>query len=127
MKNTEWINFIRHIMNMTAASGKKRIAYAIGNIIIMMLGVFFAVCIKWSWDYMLNSSFIVGIIVIIICCALTIFTFLQGFVSQFALVVISGIGIANPEERKYNVAAFIISLLTSVGLVAALVVLLLML
>lgn len=125
MKSTEWLNFIRHIMNMSAASGNKRIAYALGNIIIMMLGVFFAVCVKWCWDYMVDSSFIVGIIGVIICCALTLFSFFQGFVAQFALVVISGIGIFNPQERMGNVAAFVISLLTSVGLVAALVVFLL--
>ncbi len=127
MKRTEWLNFIRHITNMTASNGKKRIAYAIGNIIIMALGVFFAVCVKWCLDYMLNTSFIIGILILIISCALTIYTFFQGFISQFALVVISGIGIVNPEERKYNVAAFVISFLTSVGLVAALVVLLIML
>ncbi len=124
MKGAALFNFIRHIANMGAASGKKRVLYAFGNIVIMALGVFFAVCVKWSFA-MLSETFIGGVFCIILSVALTVFTFLQGFVAQFALVVIAGIGIANPEERGGNVAAFVIALLTSVGLVAAAVVFLL--
>ena len=118
MKGAALFNFIRHISNMAAASGKKRIVYAFANIFIMALGVFFALCVKWSFA-LLSETFIGGLLGIILSAALTIFTFLQGFVAQFALVVIAGIGIAVPEERGGNIAAFIIALLTSVGLVAA--------
>ncbi len=118
MKGAALFNFIRHISNMGAASGKKRIVYAFANIAIMALGIFFALCVKWSFALM-SETFIGGLLGIILSVALTIFTFLQGFLAQFALVIIAGIGIADPQERGGNIAAFIIALLTSVGLVAA--------
>lgn len=124
MKGAALFNFIRHIANMGAASGKKRVLYAFGNIVIMALGVFFALCVKWSFE-LLSETFIGGLFCIIMSVAVAIFTFLQGFVAQFALVVIAGIGIANPEERGGNIAAFIIALLTSVGLVAVCIIFLL--
>ena len=124
MKGEALFNFVRHIVHMGAASGKKRVVYAFANIAIMALGVFFALCVKWSLA-LLSETLIGGVLGIIISVALTIFTFLQGFVAQFALVIIAGIGIANPEERGGNIAAFIIALLTSVGLVAVCIIFLL--
>ena len=117
MKGSALFNFISHIIHMGAASGKKRIAYAIANIAVMVLGVLCALGKKWSLGIMSDTSFIAGLLCLILCIALAIFTFLQGFVAQFALVIIAGIGIANPEERAGNIVAFIIALLTSVGLI----------
>lgn len=123
MKGSALFNFIRHISHMGAASGKKRVLYAFANIAIMALGVLFALCVKWSYALM-AENFIGGLFGIILSAAAAFITFLQGFVAQFALVIIAGIGIANPEERGGNIAAFIIALLTSVGLVAAGIILL---
>lgn len=117
MKFTLIFNFIRHISKMGSASGKMRIAYAFANILIMGLAVFFAVCVKWCWDIMMETSFIGGLLGLILCVGITIIAFLQGFVAQIALVIIAGIGIANPQERGGNIVAFIIALLTSIGLV----------
>lgn len=124
MKGSAAINFMQHISKMIVAGGKKRVGYAIGNIVIMALGVFFAVLVKKCLGIMTDSSFFGGLIGTIICIALTIYTFLQGFIGQFALVIIAGIGIFRSDERSGNVAAFIIALVTSVGLVIAAVYLL---
>lgn len=117
MKFTLIFNFIRHISKMGSASGKMRIVYAFANILIMGLAVFFAVCVKWCWGIMMETSFIGGLLGLILCVGITIIAFLQGFVAQIALVIIAGIGIANPQERGGNIVAFIIALLTSIGLV----------
>ncbi len=124
MKGT--INFIRHISNMATAEGKKRILYAFANIIIMAIAVGAAIGVKMLWEGIDsgNVNFVAGIVGIILCIALGIFSFLQGFVAQLALVVIAGIGIANPDQRGANVAAFLIAFATSVGLIIAAVILL---
>lgn len=69
-----------------------------------------------------NVNTLVGIFALIILVLLTIYTFLWGFTSQIIMVFISGIGIAKPEERKYNIISFIISLLTTIGLIIGLVI-----
>lgn len=127
MKASTTVNFLRHIRNMVAASGKKRVIYAITNIVVMALGVFFALCVKWCWTGTFvdgSMPFIGGLLGLIVTIPLTLLTFLQGFVAQFALVFITAIGIGNREERRPNVAAFLIALLTSVGLIVAGVILL---
>ena len=125
MKNGA-VNFIKHIRNMITASGKKRVIYALANIVIMALAVAAAAGIKALATAMNGGelNFIAAIVGIIICFALGVFCFLQGFIAQIALVFISGAGIANPEERGGNIAAFIISFLTTAGLVAAAIVIL---
>lgn len=124
MRASNLFRFISHIMNMIAASGKKRIAYAFANIIIMALGVFFAIAIKWLAGNMGES---IGMLFacgfgILICALLALLCFLQGFVAQIALVIIAGIGMFHPEERAGNVISFLIALLTTAGLIAALVI-----
>ena len=49
--------------------------------------------------------------------------FVNGVVAQLIMLVASGIGIANPEERKYNIAAFIIALLSFVAIIVVIIVL----
>ena len=81
MKGSALFNFISHIIHMGAASGKKRIAYAIANIAVMVLGVLCALGIKWSLGIMSDTSFIAGLLCLILCIALAIFTFFTGICS----------------------------------------------
>lgn len=123
-------HFIRHIGNMGAASGKKRVYYALMNIVWMAVGVAAAIGAKFLiegtfYDGVIN--FVLGVIGAIICIVMAVVSFLEGFLAQFVLVFMSGIGMRNPEERGGNAVAFVISLITSLGLVAAGVVLLMLL
>ncbi len=115
-------HFISHIGNMGAASGGKRVYYALMNIIWMAVGVAAAIGAKFLIEGTFYDGFInliLGIIGVIICIAVAVVSFLEGFLAQFVLVFMSGIGMRNPEERKGNAVAFVISLITSLGLVAA--------
>ncbi len=124
MRFSNLFRFIQHIGNMGAASGKKRVAYAFANILIMALGVLCAVGVKVLAGHM-DESFgmlIACVVGIIICGLLALLCFLQGFVAQIALVIIAGIGMFHREERGGNIIAFLIALLTTVGLIVALVI-----
>ena len=114
------VNFIRHIRNMVTASGKKRILYALVNILIMALAVAAAAGIKALVAAMQGGdlNFIVAIALIIVF-VVGIFCFLQGFIAQIALVFIAAAGIANPQERSGNIVAFLIALITTIGLIVA--------
>ena len=118
--------FARHIQKMIAATGKKRIGYVFGNIISMLLSVACICGVKYFFENSFgkgaNVNTLVGIFALIILVLLTIYTLLWGFTSQIIMVFISGIGIAKPEERKYNIISFIISLLTTIGLIIGLVI-----
>lgn len=118
--------FARHIQKMIAATGKKRIGYVFGNIISMLLSVACICGVKYFFENSFgkgaNVNTLVGIFALIILVLLTICTLLWGFTSQIIMVFISGIGIAKPEERKYNIISFIISLLTTIGLIIGLVI-----
>lgn len=118
--------FAHHIQKMIAATGKKRIGYVFGNIISMLLSVACICGVKYFFENSFgkgaNVNTLVGIFALIILVLLTIYTFLWGFTSQIIMVFISGIGIAKPEERKYNIISFIISLLTTIGLIIGLVI-----
>ena len=69
-----------------------------------------------------DLKFIIALSGCVICIIFAIYTFLQGFVAQIALVILSGIGMFNPEERAGNIISFIIALLTTVGLVVAFII-----
>ena len=115
------ILLMRHINKMIGTTAGGRVAFAISHILLMALSVFFAFCIKWSFDFMTTESFFAGLFALIISIAATFFAFTEGFVCQLALVVIAGIHIKadGPEDKSANVAAMVIALLTSVGLVIA--------
>lgn len=117
-------HFFRHISKMGSASGNKRAAYALINIIFMALSVGGAVCVKLSLNLMTDGSFIGGLIFLIVSAAATIMFFLYGFFAQLALVFIAGIGIKNPEQRGGNIAALVIALITLAALITACVLLL---
>ena len=108
----EVINFVRHITNMGAASGNKRVAYAFGNIILIAICVAAAIGVRMLFPLIFSEYFIVALIGFFVCIVATLLFFLQGFVGQIALIFISAIGIADPEERGGNIAACIISILT---------------
>lgn len=120
MRKTNIFRFIDHIIKMGSASGNKRILYALGNIVIMALGVLFALCVKWLFTGIDDGTvnFIAGLFGIILCIPLTILCFLQGFVAQVALVFIAGIGIFHRGERFGNFLSFLIA----VGTIAAVIV-----
>lgn len=120
------LHFVRHIADMAAAGGKKRVGYAFMNIIWMAAGVAAAVGVRFLAAGISDGSinFVLGVIGLIVCAVIALVCFLEGFLAQFALVFIAGIGISNPEERGGNVAALVIALITSVGLVIACIMLL---
>ena len=120
----KYFHFIQHLMHMVGASGKKRIVYAFANIVIMAIGIGFALAVKWLWNGLGDMNFFAWLLGMILCVPLTVYAFLWGFVAQIVLVFVSGIGIFHPEERAGNAVAFVISLLTTVGLIVALVILL---
>lgn len=121
------VNFVRHIRNMVTADGKRRVIYSFANIIVMAIAVAAVVGIKLLLEGIDagNVNFVAGAIAIIILIVVGVYSFLQGFVSQLALVIIAATGFANPEQRGANVAAFVIAFITSVGLIIAAVILLL--
>lgn len=124
MRKTNIFRFIDHIIKMGSASGNKRILYALGNILIMALGVLFAFCIKWLFTGVGDGTinFFAGLLGIILCIPLTVLCFLQGFVAQVALVFIAGIGIFHRGERFGNFLSFLIALATTVGVIIVLIV-----
>lgn len=124
MKLFKSAQFMRHISKMADASGRKRVFYAVGHIILMALGVACIRLIQWSWTFLLTQSLIVGILLLAVGIFLMVGLFLEGFVAQIILMFMAGFGIASPEGRKGNIAAFIIALLTSVGWVVAGIILL---
>ena len=88
----------------------------------MAIGVFIALCIKWLWVGGFqegNFNLAATIVGIILCAVVTLYMFFQGFISQLALIIIAGIGIANPKERGANIIAFLIALITVAGVITA--------
>ena len=120
------LHFVRHIGDMIAADGKKRIFYAITNIIWIAVGVAAAIGFKLLIDVTFSGEFniVVGIICIIVCAAAAVACVLEGFLAQVILIFVSFAGIFNPEERGGNVVSFVIALLTVAGAVTACIILL---
>ena len=102
------LSIIRHISDMTTCGGSKRIVYAFLNILAMALG-----------GLIDGKSVILGIAGLIVSGVFAVFAILYGFIGQFALVFIAGAGMFKADERGKNFVAFIIALVTSVGLVVA--------
>ena len=113
----------RYISRMMCASKGKRIAYSVGNIILMALAALACWGVVQSWNAMFEVNFFAGLLGLIFCVAAAIMCFVNGVVAQLIMLVASAIGIANPEERKYNIAAFIIALLSFVAIIVVIIVL----
>lgn len=113
------LSIIRHISDMTTCGGSKRIVYAFLNILAMALGIAFTWCAIYCIGLIDGTSIILGIAGLLISGALAVFTVLYGFIGQFALIFIAGAGMFKADERGKNFVAFIIALVTSVGLVVA--------
>ena len=113
------VNFIRHISDMAAADGKKRIVYAFLNLIAMAIAAGFAWLFVYCLGVIESTSVVLGIFGLILSGALTVFTFLYGLVGQIALIFIAGAGMFGREDRGSNFVAFIIALVTTVALVIA--------
>lgn len=113
------LNIVRHISDMVGCGGGKRIVYAFLNVLSMALGIAFAWCAIYCVGLIDGTSIILGIAGLLISGALAVFTVLYGFIGQFALIFIAGAGMFKADERGKNFVAFIIALVTSVGLVVA--------
>lgn len=111
--------FWRYIGHMMGAFKGRRIVYAVVNVVLMGLSALACWGVVASWNAMFEVNFFAGLLGLIFCVAAAIMCFVNGVVAQLIMLVASGIGIANPEERKYNIAAFIIALLSLVALVVA--------
>lgn len=125
MKSTNIINFITHIINMSLSSGRKRIWYALGNILIIGIGFLSALGIArlFSSDLFSNLQWEIfpALLGVVILGAITLYCFFQGLVAQLALFFIALIGIFSKEGRGANIVAFAISLLTLIAVVITLV------
>ena len=112
------LSIIRHISDMTTCGGSKRIVYAFLNILAMALGIAFTWCAIYCIGLIDGKSVILGA-GLIVSGVFAVFAILYGFIGQFALVFIAGAGMFKADERGKNFVAFIIALVTSVGLVVA--------
>lgn len=118
-------NFVSHISHMGSASGKKRIAYAIANALIVALA--FASCygIYYFSNHLDDSvgAFFGGIVGIVLCVAIAVTSFLQGVIAQLVLTVMSLIGTFVSEEKLANFIAFFLTLVSYVAVVVVIIVL----
>lgn len=117
------LELLRYIGKQVTASGKKRIIYSIVNILLMAAVVGSAIGIRTLYLGMGEINVFAAIIGIILLAALCIIFALDGVIAQLVLLVASGIGMFNkaePDNRAANVIAFIIALLSTVGVAAAL-------
>ena len=126
MRIVDTVRFFRHLEKMGEASGGKRIFYAFVNIIIMALGVGFAMCVVWLFKSFTNTlqNFVLNWMGIIVCIGLTLLCFLQGFIAQLVLAVTTGVGMFRKEpagQRAPNAVAFVIAFSTTVGLVVGVI------
>ena len=124
MKNL--FRFIHHIINVCAASGKKRLGYSFLHILslAMMAACFYGVYFMVTGaDSVLAGAGLGGLVLsrigIVICAAMGVLFFLQGFVAQIVTFITGLIGLAKAEERAANLAAALVALLSVVALIVA--------
>ena len=112
-------HFFRHIGKILSAEKSKRILYVFVNIIFVGLGVLAGWGVFKSLE-MINSRFlIVGLLLLIVCAAAAVYSFINGVVGQVILLIKNFIAIFNPEESKYAVCAVVIALLSLGGMAVA--------
>lgn len=116
--------FIRHIGDMITSGGKKRIVYALVNILLMGLGIASAYGFVHFITTLGEINFFASIMALIFLAAFTIFFFIQGFLAQAILVVVAFIGMFHAEERGGNIASFIIALLSLSALIVVCIIVL---
>ena len=112
MKGLKIINFIGYIAKISLSEGRKRVSYALLNIVLLVVAFFSLIGVRWSFNYMLNTSFVIGLLVLIITIAFLVYSSLMGVVSQIALLFVSLFGSFRKEGRKYNIIAFILALVS---------------
>ena len=117
-------HFFRHISKMGSASGNKRAAYALINIIFMALSVGGAVCVKLSLNLMTDGSFIGGVFFFLVSAAAPIMFFLYGFFSRITLGVFAGVSIKKTQQPGGHIRGFVIKLVNLAALITACVLLL---
>lgn len=122
MRNT--VALLRYVGKQVTATGKKRVIYSIVNILLMAAAVGSAIGIRTLYLGMGEINFFAAILGIILCAVICVIFAIDGVIAQLVLLVASGIGMFNkaePENRAPNIAAFIIALLSTVGVAVALV------
>ena len=115
---------IRHIGSCITAEKGKRILYAVVNIAFIAIAVLSAWGVVKAWEMMFSTTFIGGLILLIVCVAFAILSFIDGVIGQLIHTVVNFIFIFNREERGYAIGAFIISLLSIIAMVVVIVILL---
>lgn len=105
---------------------KKRLGYSFLHILslAMMAACFYGVYFMVTGaDSVLAGAGLGGLILswigIVICAAMGVLFFLQGFVAQIVTFVTGLIGLGKAEERAANLAAALVALLSVIALIAA--------
>ncbi len=114
--------FIKHILNVITAQGKKRIVYSLANVL------FIAIAVLAGWGFvkaieMIETSLLGAIIILIVCIATVIYSLINGIIGQIIMLIKSLIQMFNKEERKYSLPSFIIALISLGGMIVAIVLL----
>lgn len=123
--------FFMHLANIMADDGKKRVKYAIINIILMILTCVFAFIFYWLVSIQESVINEYGLVIwvflwigAVACLALGLTSFVQGFIAQFITLISSAVGVAKSQERSKNIAALVIASVSIVVIVVAFVVIL---
>lgn len=113
--------FIKHIFNMLNPSGKKKIFYSILNILYIALAVLSVWGFIQSLTIMQTTTFFGGILLLILCGVFALAFVINGVIGQLVLLISSFVCFFNPEERKGNIIAFFIALLSIVTVVVIII------
>ncbi len=119
-------HFISKIVRMGAASGGKRIAYAIGNAIIVAIAFAAGYFIYTMYSNLGNAgtNFAIYIVGIIVLAIIGVAAFFEGVICQIALTIFSLMGIIVSRERLANLFAFLITIATYAAIIITGVILL---
>ena len=127
----ELFRFLHHISKVISNGGPKRVAYAIGHILMIVLTALAFYAVYWlasnCGDILANNgffAFVFSIIGLCICAVFGLICFLQGVIAQLVLIIVSAIELKkNPQERGSNLAAMIIGILSFIAIAVVLIVL----
>lgn len=114
--------FFRHIGKILSAERSRRVLYAFVNIIFVALGALVGWGVVKSWELMSSQTFIAGLLLLIVCIAAALYSFINGIIGQLILLISNFIAIFNPEESKYTICAVIVALLSLVGMAVTVIV-----
>lgn len=116
-----FLHFIKKIIKITTGSGKKRLWYSIGNILLIIIAFLSVYLIFYLSSNFSNagSNFIWYIVGIIFAIIIGITSFLEGVITQIVLTIFSFLGIIVSKERLLNFLAFIVTIISYIALIIA--------